>query len=415
MDITLYKPAKLNNTHIQLPGSKSISNRLLIIQALSGLNFKINNLSNSDDTQHLVTALAITKKTNPAIIDVGHAGTDLRFLTAFLSTSKGVFELTGSERIQQRPIKELVAVLMQLGANINYKYKEGFPPLVISGKKLKGGKAVIKGNVSSQFISALLLSAPYFETGIKLIIEDEIVSKPYIEMTIKIMMEFGAEVFWEGNNITVSPFPYNYNKKEYLVECDWSAASYFYSIVALSPLQTQLPLQGLFKNSVQADSVCEKIFNRFGVTTSFKENEIVIIKNELPTTSLFEFNFMDCPDIAQTLVCTCVGLKIPFYFTGLQTLKLKETDRITALKNELLKCNIEIQTTDKSIKFNSVSTSSFQHPVSISTYEDHRMAMSFAPISLLQDLVIEDAEVVNKSYPNFWKELEKIGILITTS
>lgn len=408
MNLKLHKASSINHSTIHLPGSKSISNRILIIKALSGLDFTIRNSSDSDDTKHLNEALQYY--TNSNLINVGHAGTDMRFLTAFLSLKNGSYELTGSDRLQQRPVKDLVEVLKTLGADISYKNKEGYPPLLISGKQLSGGKVEISGSVSSQFITALLLVAPYFTNGLELTIIGDLVSKPYVNMTVELMKEFGASVIWKDHEICVQPVPYTYTKKEFLVESDWSAASYYYSIVALSKLNTSLPINGLFQKSLQADSVSAEIYKNFGVTTSYSENEITITKSTTVLKLALEYNFIECPDIAQTVVCTSVGLQIPFTFTGLQTLKVKETDRIVALKNEFAKFGIELVVSDNSIQW-LVTKSLNNSNVSIAAYNDHRMAMSFATLSvLLDEVIIEDANVVSKSYPLFWEHLKSIGI-----
>jgi len=409
--ITLHKPLASIAGEVLMPGSKSISNRVLMIRALSQLPFSINNLSDSDDTSYLQTALHTIESANSTLIDIGHAGTDMRFLTAYLSIRKGYYELTGSERMQQRPMKELVEVLKNLGADILYRHQEGFPPLLINGKGLKGGKAVIKGNVSSQFISALLLVAPYFESGLELTIQNDLVSKPYVELTIGIMRSFGAQVSWKEDCITVMPVPYHYAKAIYHVESDWSAASYYYGLVALSPVNTRLTLKGLFKDSLQADAVCSTIYKGFGIETQFNQQEVVISKTANAMVSPFEYDFVNCPDIAQTLACTCLGLQIPFYMTGLQTLKLKETDRILAIQEEFKKMNVEVQVSDAAIHYKGDPYRLNHRILSISTYNDHRMAMSFAQFAVLMDEVeIEDAEVVSKSYPLFWKDLKQIGI-----
>ena len=408
MNLKLHKASSIKMSTIDLPGSKSISNRILIIKALSDLDFSIQNISDSDDTKHLNEALEHYKNSN--LINVGHAGTDMRFLTAFLSLKNGSYELTGSDRLQQRPVKDLVEVLKTLGADISYKNKEGYPPLLISGKQLSGGKVEISGSVSSQFITALLLVAPYFTNGLELTIIGDLVSKPYVNMTIELMKEFGASVIWKDHEICVQPVPYTYTKKEFLVESDWSAASYYYSIAALSKLNTSLSINGLFQKSLQADSVCAEIYKNFGVTTSYSENEITITKSTTVSKSELEYNFIECPDIAQTVVCTNIGLQIPFTFTGLQTLKVKETDRIVALKNEFAKFGIELVVSDNSIQW-LVTKSLNNSNVSIATYNDHRMAMSFATLSvLLDEVIIEDANVVSKSYPLFWEHLKCIGI-----
>ena len=334
----------------------------------------------------------------------------MRFLTAYLALKKGDYELTGSERLQQRPIKDLVDTLRILGADIAYNNKEGFPPLQINGKQLLGGSVEISGKVSSQFITALLLIAPYLTEGLDLTIKDELVSKPYVHMTIELMKEFGASVTWNDNKVVVEPIPYNYHKKEFIVESDWSAVSYYYSIVALSKIDTQLTIKSLFENSLQADSACTIIYKNFGVETHFNDNEITISKISEVSTSELKLDFIQCPDIAQTVVCTCIGLNVPFHFTGLQTLKVKETDRIVALQNELKKFGYAIEITDNSMQWQKVKSEPTDC-LPVATYNDHRMAMSFAPLCLLfENIIIENAEVVSKSYPLFWEHLKSIGI-----
>lgn len=415
MNLKLHKPTTAIRGKITLPGSKSISNRVLMIKALSGLSFSINNLSDSDDTKHLVHAFELIGNNTSNSIDIGHAGTDMRFLTAFLSTQNKSLELTGSERMQQRPIKELVDTLKNLGADISYKNNEGYPPLLIKGKKIAGGKTTINGNVSSQFISALLLVAPYFEKGLELTIEKNLVSRPYIDMTIAMMRELGASVEWNQNIITVKSVPYTYHKTEYLVESDWSAASYFYSLVAMSGINTELSIQGLFQKSLQADSSCDEIYRSFGVETQYLENEIKITKTKLLIEENFKYDFLNCPDIAQTVVCSCVGLKTSFQLTGLQTLKVKETDRILALKNEVSKFGCDLDVTLSAISYDRNKTQTPDSKFYIATYNDHRMAMAFAPLCMVfENVIIEESEVVSKSYPQFWNDLKKIGILYNT-
>ncbi len=410
MTIGLHKPSTAIHGEIFLPGSKSISNRVLMIKALSGASFELEHLSDSDDTRHLQNALKTIESGTSTVIDIGHAGTDMRFLTAYLATRQGAsYELTGSERMQQRPIAELVTVLRSLGADISYKNEEGFPPLLIRGKKLEGGTASIRGDISSQFISALLLIAPYFEKGLELGLTGHIVSKPYIVMTTETMKDFGAQVAETENRIVVTPFPYHHRQAPYRIESDWSAASYFYSMVALSPAGTKLSLHGLFERSLQADAACAELYKRFGVDTVFGEQALVMSKAKEPSGGTMVYDFTHCPDIAQTLVCTCAALQIPFQFTGLQTLKVKETDRILALQQELKKFGIHLEATANSLSFDGHSVLR-QEPVQIATYKDHRMAMSFAPLALLHDyLHIEEAGVVSKSYPEFWDDLRKIG------
>lgn len=410
MTIGLHKPSTAIHGEIALPGSKSISNRVLMIKALSGSSFELENLSDSDDTRHLLNALQTIEAGTSTVIDIGHAGTDMRFLTAYLATREGAsFELTGSERMQQRPIAELVNVLKSLGADISYQNQEGFPPLRIRGKKLEGGATFIRGDISSQFISALLLIAPYFEKGLELQLTGEIISKPYIVMTTETMKQFGAQVSETGNTIEVKPLPYQDRQASYQVESDWSAASYFYSVVALSPVGTKLKLHGLSENSLQPDAACTGIYERFGVETISGKQALVISKTKEPSGGRMAYDFTNCPDIAQTLVCTCAALQIPFHFTGLQTLKVKETDRILALRQELKKFGILLDATTHSLSFDGHSVLN-REPVQVATYKDHRMAMSFAPLVLRHDcLSIEEAEVVSKSYPHFWNDLRKIG------
>lgn len=412
MRIQLDKPKEPLSACISLPGSKSISNRVLMIRALSGLVFDLPNCSDSDDTLHLQKALQLITENNSGVIDIGHAGTDMRFLTAYLATREGSYELTGSERMKKRPVRDLVDVLKHLGADISYKDQEGYPPLLIRGKTLQGGQAKIKGTISSQFISALLLIAPYLENGLELMIEGDVVSKPYIDMTVNTMQAFGAGVVWKENIISVKPVPYAYSAATYAIESDWSAASYFYSLAALSPLRTRFILKGLFKESLQADAVCAMLYESFGVETQFGNGEVCITKTAVAKTEPLTYDFIHCPDIAQTVACTCVALQRAFYFTGLQTLKVKETDRIVALKQEFEKFGVTVSATDTTLGAHAAYLVS-DTAISVATYNDHRMAMSFAPLALITgSLQVEDAEVVSKSYPQFWSDLEKTGIIV---
>lgn len=413
MMLTLHTPESIQYTPIQLPGSKSISNRILLIKAISGLDFEISNCSSSDDTRHLVNAVDVITTSSSGVIDVGHAGTDLRFLTAFLASRQGSYELTGSARLRERPIAELVTALNELGADIRYKEKQGYPPLLINGRKLQGGSIAIRSDVSSQFITALLLIAPYFEKGLQITLEGKPVSEPYINMTIELMKRFGGVITKEANRITVSSVKYQYKETNFFVESDWSAASYFYSLIALSPVATKLMLNGLSEKSLQADSVCSSVYKAFGVNTFFKEEGVVISKTGLPVQELFRYNFLSCPDIAQTLAVTCIGLNIPFAFGGLKTLKIKETDRIEAMKTEAAKCGAEFTTSEEEMNFLS-PTGKLLQPGYIDTYNDHRMAMSFAPLCLcLNELTINNHDVVSKSYPGFWDDLKQTGITQT--
>jgi 3-phosphoshikimate 1-carboxyvinyltransferase len=370
---------------INLPSSKSISNRLLIIKALCKEDFEIKNLSDSDDTIALQKAFVNITKT----MDVGASGTTFRFLTAYLSTQVGrKFILTGTDRMKERPIKELVGTLQSLGAEIEYAEKEGFPPLRIKGRNLKGGKIIIDGTISSQFISALLLIAPTLKKGLNLKIEGEIVSKPYIKMTLKLMKEFGVDSSWNGNAIEVKP--QNFIAKNFEVESDWSATSFWYEIAALSK-SCNIKLNGLSENSIQGDRIVSELFNKLGVNSEIENNSLILTKSANCSFPK-EIDLLEIPDLYQPLKCTLFAINNNPEITGTQTLKSKETDRIKAVEIELKKIN-----TSKIIK----------------TYKDHRMAMSFAPLCLkFGKIQINNTEVVSKSYPNFWKDLEKGGFKI---
>lgn len=400
---------KTLNGAITLPSSKSISNRALMIKALSGLDIEISNLSDAKDTQILAELLADKSRT---IFDVGHAGTAMRFLTAYLAIKEGEFVLTGSERMQQRPIKILVDALRTLGAEIEYLKNEGFPPLKIKGKKLSGGEITIDGSVSSQYISALMLAAPYMENGLKINFEGQLTSKPYLEMTLEIIKYFGAKLTWKEDAIEVKAG--RYVAKDFYVEADWSAASYWYSMVALAR-EAEITLLGLQNESLQGDVVVAKIYENFGVKTEFIENGIRLTKNSSPIThhSPLFLDFTNCPDLAQTIAVTCTALNVPTKLTGLSTLRIKETDRIAALQNELNKLgyNVEVENDDLIIipSLRTDRHSCESRNLSIKTYNDHRMAMAFAPLALLYPITIENPDVVIKSYPNFWEDLKRVG------
>jgi len=406
--ITLSHNSKILTGNIELTSSKSISNRVLMIKALSGLNFEIKNLAEAKDTQTLLKLLANDSTT----FDVGHAGTVMRFLTAFLAIKEGVFVLTGSERMQERPIKILVDALKTLGANITYLKNEGYPPLKIKGKKLIGGSIKIDGSVSSQYISALMLVAPYLERGLTIHFLGEITSKPYLEMTAQIMRYFGAELSWNSTGMEIKSG--KYIAKYFFVEADWSAASYWYGMVALAD-KTDVKLYGLQQNSLQGDAVVQKIYEQFGVNTEFIKNGIRLTKAsnfQLPTSN-FVLDFTNCPDIAQTVAVTCAALNVPAKLIGLHTLRIKETDRIVALQTELTKLNYNVEVEgDDLIILPSLRTerhSCESRNLAIKTYDDHRMAMAFAPLGLLYPITIEDENVVVKSYPNFWEDLKVVG------
>ena len=386
MNYKIHHPTKVVECEIDLPASKSISNRLLIIQALCKQEFVITNLSNSEDTKSLQKALKATATT----IDVGAAGTSFRFLTAYLSTLVGNrFILTGSNRMKERPIIELVDALLELAVEIRYLEKTGFPPLEILGANITENKVSIDGKISSQFISAILLIAPTLKNGIKLKISGEIVSKPYIIMTLKLMEEFGIFHTWKEDTIEIKP--QKYSAKDYNIEADWSAASFWYEIAALSSSCT-ITLNGLTENSIQGDRKVMEFFENLGVQTKFKNGSIILTKKEEKDISK-EINLINTPDLYQPLECTLFAKNLTTKFLGLQTLKDKETNRIKAVENELS---------------NLVTTKE------ITTYKDHRMAMSFAPLCLKYDtLQINDVEVVDKSYPNFWNDIKKGGFIIT--
>ncbi len=405
--VLISHPTKIVNGTVNLPASKSIANRLLLMKAVAGFkDLEIHNLSNARDTQILKGILdnIDTNKT----IDVHDAGTVMRFLTAYLSCLEGEWILTGTERMQQRPIGALVNVLRNLGAEIEYLNTENYPPLKINGKKLKGGKIDVDGSISSQFISALLLISPLFTEPLELHIKNELVSTPYVAMTLKLMQQWGANYIWKENIISVENKPYKKPSKKVFVESDWSAASYFYSILSLAK-EGKITMPYLFKNSLQGDSVCAELYNDLGISTEFT-NEGVILKRTNHITNKFEYNFLNCPDIAQTLAVSCAAKNMETNLQGLQTLSIKETDRIFAIKTELEKFGIEVLTTKDSIQIN--SKFKIQN-LKIETYKDHRMAMSFAQLALCCNKIeIENPAAVEKSFPHFWKELEKIGFIL---
>ena len=392
---------------IQITGSKSESNRLLLLQALYP-EIKIENVSNSDDSQLMTKALASTEEE----IDIHHAGTAMRFLTAYFATQKDRETiLTGSKRMKERPIKILVDALNQLGANISYQEKEGYPPLLIHGKVLNKNKVTLKANVSSQYISAILLTASKLENGIVLTLNGKITSVPYINMTLDLLKRIGVASTFIDNTITISPKREAIKNTLLTVESDWSSASYYYSIVALSKIGTTIELSSYTKNSLQGDSALTELYKSFGVKTTYKEQSIVIekIKTISQETSI-DFDLANAPDIAQTIAVTAFALGLKSNLTGLHTLKIKETDRLEALKTEIEKLGGQIKITNESLHL-SASKKIKKHMV-IATYNDHRMAMAFAPLALKVPVEIEDYTVVSKSYPTFWKDLNSLGIEI---
>lgn len=413
MRYTISHPTKKLAGTITLTASKSESNRALIIQALCSEKFEISNLAAAEDT---ITLNQILQTPNSGLLDVGAAGTTMRFLTSYLATKMGTRILTGSDRMKKRPIGILVNALRELGAEIEYFEEEGFPPLKIIGKQLKGGEIEMDGNVSSQFISALLLVSPELQNGLVIKFKGEVTSRPYINMTLKMMEEFRVYGQWQGNSISVSK--QNYHKKSeedytYKVEGDWSAASYWYAMVALSA-EADLTIKGLKHPSLQGDAILADVFTFFGVKTEYIPDGIRITKNRIKDEH-FGFDFSDCPDIAQTVAVVVSALNIPALFNGLHTLRIKETDRIQALKTELKKVGTEVEIlNDNSIKIS--PTSLIPSPSSIQTYEDHRMAMAFAALAMkLNEISIEDPGVVKKSYPNFWNDLKSLGFVIKES
>lgn len=404
--------SKTLNTCIVLPASKSISNRALVINALSNGGMPIENISDCDDSMVVVAAL----RDMPRVIDIKAAGTAMRFLTSLLATRPGEEHIiTGTERMRNRPISVLVDALRALGADIGYEERAGYPPLKICGRKLKGGHLMLPGNVSSQYISSLLMIGPTLEQGLTLALEGEIISRPYIDMTLAIMRQYGARAEWVGEKeIRVEPVPYE--PIPYYVESDWSAASYWYEMVALSAdEEASVVLPGLFEDSLQGDAAVAKMFEPLGVETVMEQGRVLIRKSGR-TVETCEWNMLAQPDLAQTIVVTCCMKGVHFRISGLQTLRIKETDRIAALQKELLKYGFVLTAEgDDVLQWKSEMTDQPVVPehVSIDTYDDHRMAMAFAPIALVKgSVVINNPEVVSKSYPSFWEDMRSAGFNI---
>ena len=414
MQFVVSAPSSLQAS-IQLPASKSISNRALIIHALSRGNSLPTNLSDCDDTQVMIRALAAAPG---AEIDILAAGTAMRFLTAYLSVTPGTHVITGTQRMRQRPIRILVDALRRLGADITYVGEEGFPPLRINGRPLQGAEIELAGNISSQYISALLMIGAVLPGGLKLKLAGDIVSRPYIDLTLRLMHDFGAHACWLGEDCILVQ-PDGYRDVPFMVESDWSAASYWYQMVALSgqasaeaPIPACVQLKGLFAHSYQGDSRGADLFARLGVHTEFTNSGVCLTRQGAPVRYL-NANLVDIPDLAQTFVVTCCLLDIPFRFTGLQSLKIKETDRIAALQTELRKLGYVLHDEQDSILgWDGERCPAEPSPV-IATYEDHRMAMAFAPASLvLPHIRIADPHVVSKSYPGYWDDLRLAGFRI---
>lgn len=415
MVVSIQKSAISNQqSAINITGSKSETNRLLLLQALYP-NITLENSSESDDSNVMIDALQKSKivTLQSSIIDVHHAGTAMRFLTAFFAIQEGKeLILKGSSRMKERPIKILVDALNQLGAEISYEEKEGFPPIKIKGKKLLQNKVTLPANVSSQYISALLLIAPKLENGLELTLEGEITSIPYIKMTLALLNEIGVETSFENNKIKINQIK-THNSQLITIESDWSSASYWYSIIALSEIDTKITLSSYKKNSLQGDSALVEIYKNFGVETAFNDNNsITISKVNFKNQKSLIYNLQSSPDIAQTIAVTAFGLGIGCHLTGLHTLKIKETDRLEALKNELSKLGAIISVTSDSLTIEQSNNRTIKS--SIATYQDHRMAMAFAPLALKVPIVIEDSEVVSKSYPTFWDDLKNVGFQFET-
>lgn len=406
MDILLNVLAdKKINEDITISGSKSESNRLLILQKLFPEIF-IENLSDSDDSVHMQHALS----TNDEIVDISHAGTAMRFLTSYFAANNGrETVLTGSERMQNRPVEILVNALKDLGATITYEDKVGYPPIRIQGTKISKDKVQIHGNVSSQYISSLLLIASKLENGLEIELIGKITSVPYINMTLSLLTQLGIENSFEGNTIKVYPKK-EIQKQTVVVESDWSSASYFYSIIALADVGSEINLSAYKKESLQGDSCLAEIYQHFGVQTTFGKNAINLKKVKLSTKETLEIDLKNAPDIAQTIAVTCFAEGIACNLSGLHTLKIKETDRLVALHDELSKLGATISVTDISLHLD--KSSAINKNIAIKTYNDHRMAMAFAPLALRVPIKILNAEVVTKSYQKFWKDMQQIGIKI---
>ena len=412
MQYSIVAPEKLRVV-VTLPASKSISNRALIMHALSGRPILPQNLSNCDDTRVMVRALTDMPKN----IDVRAAGTAMRFMTAYLSCRKGEHTLTGTQRMRQRPIKPLVEALRYLGAKIEYEAKEGYPPIRIYGKPLEGGNVEMPGGISSQFISALLMIGPSLKKGLELKMTGQIASRPYIDLTLCMMREYGAKAEWTDID-AISVKPGQYNIGQYTIESDWSAASYWYEMVALSnDPDATIELEGLSENSKQGDSVVRHIFSLLGVKTVFSKHPAgqltkVTLKKLRTRLPKLEYDFVNSPDLAQTLVVTCAMMGVPFYFKGLSSLRIKETDRIEALKKEMAKLGFVLREMDEGeLAWDGMRCRPSDE--AIDTYEDHRMALAFAPVALVnKEVKINQPGVVSKSYPQFWSDLRQSGFEI---
>lgn len=404
MDVSIQKSKLQNRQKVQITGSKSESNRLLLLQALYP-QISIENVSNSDDSLLMQKAL----RSSDDLIDISHAGTAMRFLTAYFSIQKGrEVVITGSHRMKERPIRILVDALRTLGADICYLEDDGFPPLKIIGREFTKSKVTLDANVSSQYISALLLIASKLENGLELSLIGKITSVPYIKMTLSLLHAIGIETRFDNNIISVKPKTSNINPQTLTVESDWSSASYFYSLIALSDVGTEITIASYKSESLQGDSVLSEIYKDFGVVTTFLDEALLLQKiSNVNPVSTMHLDLSNAPDIAQTIAVTAFGLGLECEMIGLHTLKIKETDRLVALKTELEKLGGEVLITENSLHLKASST--IKNDIAISTYDDHRMAMAFAPLGLKVPITIKNAEVVSKSYPQFWEDLEAIG------
>ncbi len=392
-------------TTIQLPASKSISNRLLILNALSKSPYPIENLSDCEDTRVIVDAF----ENESNIFDMKGSGTAMRFMTALLASTEGEWIIKGNERMHNRPIDPLVKVLRALGAEVTYLEKEGFPPLKLKGRKLKGGEIYLAGNISSQFASALLMVAPSMEKELIIHLENEVISKPYIHLTLGLMQEYGIKFFWEDKEIRIKP--QQYIPKKMKVEGDWTSASYWYSMASLAK-QAEIKLLGLQEKSLQGDCLLVNLFSELGISTEFVNDGVVLRKTDALPKKLFH-NFVNEPDLAQTFVVLSCLKNIPFIFSGVQSLKIKECNRIKALQDECRKLGYELEADENGLmEWNGNKIIPSTEPI-IKTYDDHRMAMAFTPAcQCLDHIEIENPEVVNKSYPNFWKDIQSAGFTI---
>ncbi len=404
MDLNISHETQICNGKVKITGSKSETNRLLLLKAFFK-NFKIENKSNSDDSLVMESALNSTSD----LIDIQHAGTAMRFLTAYFSQLEGrEVVLTGSSRMQQRPIKILVEALKSLGANIEYEKEKGYPPLRIKGKKLYGGSISLPADISSQYISSLIMLGSVLDEGIEINLVGKVTSLPYVNMTLDLLSNLGVESIFKGQRIIVKNSNQIKNSVQ-IVESDWSSASYFFSIAALAD-QAHIYLKSYKKNSLQGDSVLRSIYKDLGVNSRFEGNNLILTKEKDLLNKRIKWDLSNSPDIAQTIAVSCYGLGIGCDLEGLHTLKIKETDRLTALYNELSLLGAKISVTDKSLHL--AAGQNFKKGITISTYDDHRMAMAFAPLAIKISLSIKKAEVVSKSYPDFWKDLNNLNFKI---